>query len=65
MKTAAETVGELQTGEFAISIDDGYCEWTYKMYLSRNTSIAEIMDKIGLALKTDRPSGTLRRGSVL
>ena len=55
--------GELdvaETGVFAISINDGYCEHTYTIKLKDELSIHKLMKKICKKLKVDMPDSKLR-----
>jgi len=49
-----------ETGVFAISINDGYCEHTYKIKPDGELSIHKLMKKICKKLKVDMPDSTLR-----
>jgi hypothetical protein len=50
----------VETGVFAISINDGYCEHTYKIKLDDEPSIHKLMKKICKKLKVDMPDSVLR-----
>lgn len=51
----------VETGVYAISINDGYCEHTYKIKLDDDElSIHKLMKKICKKLKVDMPDSTLR-----
>jgi len=45
---------------FAVSISDGYCEWTYKLTLSDKLSIAKIAEKLCDAFGVEVPEPTFR-----
>ena len=49
-----------ETGVFAISINDGYCEHTYTIKLKDELSIHKLMKKICKKLKVDMPDSKLR-----
>ncbi len=49
-----------ETGVFAISINDGYCEHTYNIKLKDELSIHKLMKKICKKLKVDMPDSKLR-----
>ena len=48
-------------GEFLISINDGYCEWTFAFYLGGDHSIQSIAEAIHESLGGKQDNGTLRR----
>ena len=50
---------------FKISINDGFCEWTYPVQVSCDSSIDSVMKKISEALKIANPKGELRSESYL
>jgi hypothetical protein len=45
---------------FKISIDDGYCEWTYPLTISESYSIYKIMARISAAFRQKMVEGELR-----
>lgn len=49
--------------EFKVSIDDGYCEWTYPINLDENFSISTVYSKIceGLEIKEDSKNCYVRK----
>ena len=49
-----------ETGVYDISINDGYCEHTYRIKLSDELSIHQIMKKVCKKLKVDMPDSKLR-----
>jgi hypothetical protein len=46
---------------FTISIDDGFGEYSYKVWLSENLSIDDIIKKACKALKVEKPESHLRK----
>jgi hypothetical protein len=60
---ASDLNRELDAAEkdnFAVSISDGYCEWTYKLTLSDKLSIAKIAEKLCDAFGVEVPEPTFR-----
>ena len=49
-----------ETGVYDISINDGYCEHTYRIKLSDELSIHQIMKKVCKKLKVALPDSKLR-----
>ena len=49
---------------FKISIDDGYCEWTYPLTISESYSIYKIMARISAAFRQKMVEGELRPHTV-
>ena len=50
----------VETGVYDISINDGYCEHTYRIKLSDELSIHQIMKKVCKKLKVALPDSKLR-----
>lgn len=49
-------------GMFIVSIDDKFCEWSYRLQLSGDISIHNIIEKLCEALNIEPPEGKIRRG---
>ena len=56
----SEELDVAETGVFAISINDGYCEHTYTIKLKDELSIHKLMKKICKKLKVGMPDSKLR-----
>jgi len=61
VQIGSELSGGLGPAEFLVSIDDGFCEWSYKLKLSGDLSIHAIAEKMCDALGTGVPCGEIRR----
>ncbi len=54
-----------KTGTFLISINDGFCEWTYPITLDGdNNCIDKIHKEICRSLKVKVENGTMRRSGL-
>jgi hypothetical protein len=54
-------IKSLGDAEFVVSIDDGYCEWSYKIEAPGNFSIHNLIEKLCEATGAQVPEGTVRR----
>ena len=59
-KNKANKIGDLEPDVFAISINDSFCEHTFKLRLSDDLSIHKIMEKICKKFKVAMPDSKLR-----
>lgn len=62
---ASGIVGKIKCGVFAISIDDGFCEWSYKLQISKEASIHDVAEAIAKAFNVKLPRGKPRRKFIL
>lgn len=51
----------VERARFTISVDDGYGEYSYKVWLDESLSIDQIMNKVCKALKVKKPDYHLRK----
>lgn len=60
MKRKKAITPKLAVLGFKISIDDGYCEYTYRAAVDDSHSIRSVWKKIASALKVKETEGELR-----
>lgn len=51
--------------KFIVSVDDGFCEWSYELELPNNVCISEVVESLCLSFGIQKPEGTCRRGYTL
>lgn len=47
--------------EFLVSIDDGWCEWSYKIKATDDFSIHNLIEKLRQSIGAEVPEGVVRR----